>query len=444
MFLFLLFVIFYESLRVCINPHSWGKQLVSPLYELKRKIKKRNKTEFYPKSSFIEELFVVIDILEEKVETQPDSLPITVIDPDDQPMWSSTRTVAPTPSSAIIQYPFPNNFHIKGTHMQMIRENQFDGRIRSDPHRHIANFLEINNLFHYGENQEEVVKLKTFPSSLSGEAKIWLNELNEGTITTWEEMREAFVSRYFSPAKFKRLLNDIHNFQQLDHETLIDAWLRMKDMLRTCHGHGLTKGAIIQTFYHGLDDPIQGILDTGGIFLYNTPNEAFKFLEDKVQLKFDFSKNSLIVPKQKTVVFASGININSNHAILMEKLETLATKINFEFMKIRGELKKLWDARRDDEDDNASEYHTDDDMLMIKPNEARYHNGYHNQKLKNSYSYSSQNPNHNHPHFWPQNETPLSSQYFGQNKETKTSPKEMMREWMEANESMKNQVVELE
>lgn len=105
MFLFLLFVIFYESLRVCINPHSWGKQLVSPLYELKRKIKKRTRkpdkkpilplkiesTKPYPKPPFIEELFVVIDIFEEKVETQPDSPTLTVIDPDDQPMWSSTR-----------------------------------------------------------------------------------------------------------------------------------------------------------------------------------------------------------------------------------------------------------------------------------------------------------------------------------------------------------------
>ena len=76
----------------------------------------------------------------------------------------------------------------------MIRENQFDGRIRSNPHQHIVDFLEISILFQYGENQEEVVKLRTFPFSLSGEAKIWLNELNEGTITTWEKIREAFVN----------------------------------------------------------------------------------------------------------------------------------------------------------------------------------------------------------------------------------------------------------
>nr|GEV62259.1 hypothetical protein [Tanacetum cinerariifolium] len=52
-------------------------------------------------------------MFEEKVKTPPDSPPIIIIDTDDQPMWSSTRTVAPTPSSAIIQLSLPNNFHIK-------------------------------------------------------------------------------------------------------------------------------------------------------------------------------------------------------------------------------------------------------------------------------------------------------------------------------------------
>ncbi|GJR55396.1 hypothetical protein Tco_1405917 [Tanacetum coccineum] len=102
---------------------------------------------------------------------------------------ATTRTVAPTPSSVIVQIPIPNNFFIKGTHMQMIRDNQFDGRIRSDPYRHIADFLEINNLFQYGKNQEEAVKLRTFPFLLSGEANTWLNELDEGIITSWNEMR---------------------------------------------------------------------------------------------------------------------------------------------------------------------------------------------------------------------------------------------------------------
>ncbi|GJX70488.1 reverse transcriptase domain-containing protein [Tanacetum coccineum] len=190
--------------------------------------------------------------------------------------------------------------------MQMIWDNQFDGRIRSDPHRHVADFLKITNLFQYGENQEEVVMLRTFPFSLCEEAKTWLNELNERTITSWNKLREAFISRYFSPAKLKRLLNDIHSFHQLDNETLVEAWIRLKEMLRICYGHGLTKGTIVHIFYHGLDGPTQVILDAGGIFLHNTPNEAFKILEDK-------------------------------------KFEDLVTKINSEFLIIRKELKEMRD-----------------------------------------------------------------------------------------------------
>nr|GEV42777.1 transposase (putative), gypsy type [Tanacetum cinerariifolium] len=43
-------------------------------------------------------------------------------------------------------------------------------------------------------------------------------------------------------ALFDRLLREIRYFSQHDNETLTDAWLRMKEMLRNCHGHNLTKG----------------------------------------------------------------------------------------------------------------------------------------------------------------------------------------------------------
>nr|GEU78254.1 reverse transcriptase domain-containing protein [Tanacetum cinerariifolium] len=170
-------------------------------------------------------------------------------------------------------------------------------------------------------------------------------------------------------------------------------------MLQTCYGHSLTKGTITKIFYCGLDVPTQGILDAGRIFLCNTLSEAFKILEDKVLLKIDFSKDSHIQPYLKTIVSAGRSNINSDHAILVEKFKALATKINFEFLKIRKELKEMQDGRRDNQ---ASQVYMSDDMPPIMP----------------------------HP-----------SRYF---KKPDTSMKEMMREWMtrqtEANERMKNQV----
>ncbi|GJW93245.1 hypothetical protein Tco_0172917 [Tanacetum coccineum] len=144
-------------------------------------------------------------------------------------------------------------------------------------------------------------------------------------------------------------------------------------MLRPCYGHGLTIGMIIHIFYHGLDDPTQGILDAGGIFLYNTPNEAFKILEDKVLLKLYFSKDSQN-PKPKTVVPTGGNNINSNHVILMEKFKALASKIDFEFLILRNELNEMRDGHRDN---YASQIYMKDDTLICEPHEANYIQGYH-------------------------------------------------------------------
>ncbi|GJT86882.1 hypothetical protein Tco_0640582 [Tanacetum coccineum] len=77
-----------------------------------------------------------------------------------------------------------------------------------------------------------------------------------------------------------------------------------------------------------LHDPTQGILDAGGIFLYNTPNEAFKILDDKVLFKLDFTDDSQNNHEPKFVVSGGGSNIDPDHAILMEKFEVIVTKID--------------------------------------------------------------------------------------------------------------------
>ncbi|GJY70123.1 hypothetical protein Tco_0473105 [Tanacetum coccineum] len=47
---------------------------------------------------------------------------------------------------------------------------------------------ETVNKFAIKDTDNEVVCLMMFPLSLTGEAKTWLDELNEGTIETWDEL----------------------------------------------------------------------------------------------------------------------------------------------------------------------------------------------------------------------------------------------------------------
>ncbi|GKC36859.1 reverse transcriptase domain-containing protein [Tanacetum coccineum] len=231
--------------------------------------------------SFVNKVFV-LNISKEDVESQPNSPPQELInlDPDDQPIWESAKNVAPTPISAIVRPGVDDNFVINSTHLKMIRGNIFDGYLRTNPHDHVREFLAICDMFKYGETQSEVVKLLIFPLSLCDKAKIWFNKLNEESITSWEKMRRAFINKFFPPSLFNRLCLEIRR-------------------------------AIIQIFYHGLNEPTQGILDetARGIFLYKSPNQAFQFLEDKVLFKLDWSTKSQNKHHQKSVAFADGDKI---------------------------------------------------------------------------------------------------------------------------------------
>ncbi|GJY74819.1 hypothetical protein Tco_0479250 [Tanacetum coccineum] len=103
---------------------------------------------------------------------------------DDEPMWAADHVVALTPGSAITIPETVNKFAIKGNHLTLVKGNQIDGRTKTDHHKHIHEFLGIYDMFKHRDTENEAVRLMMFPLSLTGEAKTWLDELNEGTIKT--------------------------------------------------------------------------------------------------------------------------------------------------------------------------------------------------------------------------------------------------------------------
>ncbi|GJV43238.1 reverse transcriptase domain-containing protein [Tanacetum coccineum] len=88
---------------------------------------------------------------------------------DDEPMWAADRVVAPTPDSAITIPETANEFAIKGNHLTLVKGNQFDGRTKTNPHKHIHEFLGICDMFKYRDTKNEAVRLMMFPLSLTGE-----------------------------------------------------------------------------------------------------------------------------------------------------------------------------------------------------------------------------------------------------------------------------------
>ncbi|GKD96399.1 reverse transcriptase domain-containing protein, partial [Tanacetum coccineum] len=162
-------------------------------------------------------------------------------------------------------------------------------------------------------------------------------------------------------ALFDRLLKEIRAFSQHENESLTNAWLRMKEMLRNCHDHNLSKGNIIKIFYHGLNEITQEVLNAAasGIFLYKTPNQAYQLLEDKVLLKLDWAKNQKTKSSlKKTIAFAAEGSSNSDNDKIMARMDAMTMKMDAQYKDFQSRSKQ------------PNPDHNDDDIPMSRAEEA--------------------------------------------------------------------------
>jgi len=124
-----------------------------------------------------------------------------------------------TPSTeephTIIVYPTVegNNFEIKLSLIYLVQQNQFSGSPTEDPNFHISTFLRLSGTL---KANQEAVNLHLFPFSLRDKASAWFHSSQVGSITSWDQMRQAFFSRFFPPSKTAQLMDQITGFAQKD------------------------------------------------------------------------------------------------------------------------------------------------------------------------------------------------------------------------------------
>ncbi|GJW30416.1 probable xyloglucan endotransglucosylase/hydrolase protein 28 [Tanacetum coccineum] len=227
--------------------------------------------------------FVVINIPGEDVEPKQ-----IILDPDDQPMWENAKIVALTPNSAIVQPNVDDNFVINSTHLKMILENKFDGYLQVDPHDHICEFLAICDMFKYE------------------------------SITSWEQMRRAFINRFFPPSLFNHLLLEIRNFSQLvnnDVKNDLEDFKRRIRSMRTVHWKLFARD----------DGKTTGVL----------PNKESKTVNQEPQSKTDFEKSiTKFLDGQRVTNMFFKNNVNDMILKMKQNEKNFQTKIKNMEIKI--------------------------------------------------------------------------------------------------------------
>ena len=93
-----------------------------------------------------------------------------------------------------------NNFELKPALITMVQQNRFTRHLSEDLNEHLGIFLRMTNTVKLNRVNPDVIKLQLFPFSLRDIAVSWFESLPYISMSNWEEMVEAYLSRFFPHA----------------------------------------------------------------------------------------------------------------------------------------------------------------------------------------------------------------------------------------------------
>ena len=113
-----------------------------------------------------------------------------------------------TPNDQFISSPITNpeikadSFEVSPRLLNLIAKEQFGGSASEDASLHLHVFCEICDMQKFKNVENNIVKLKLFPFSLRGKAKEWILSLPNASINSWDDLKEAYIKKYYPPVNF--------------------------------------------------------------------------------------------------------------------------------------------------------------------------------------------------------------------------------------------------
>ena len=90
-----------------------------------------------------------------------------------------------------------NNFELKPALITMVQQHQYTRHPSEDPNEHMGRFMRMANTMNLNGVRPEFIKLQLFPFSLRDVVATWFESLPYGSVNNWEELVEAYMSRFF-------------------------------------------------------------------------------------------------------------------------------------------------------------------------------------------------------------------------------------------------------
>nr|GMD12751.1 uncharacterized protein LOC109169442 [Ipomoea batatas] len=181
--------------------------------------------------------------------------------------------------SCIVLTDAARNYELKTVHYNQLPS--FHGSASEDALTFIRDFYRIVQHFPLNDLTEDALRMRCFPYTLKDAAKTWFMSLTPGSIRTWPEVYNKFIVKFYSHAKTAELRRKIATFSQAEGEPFHEAWERFNMLLIQCPHHGYPLELQNQTFYDGLTQTSQSMVDNaaGGAMGEKTTEETLALYE---------------------------------------------------------------------------------------------------------------------------------------------------------------------
>nr|GLL16631.1 uncharacterized protein LOC109169442 [Ipomoea trifida] len=161
--------------------------------------------------------------------------------------------------SCIVLTDAARNYELKTVHYNQLPS--FHGSASENALTFIRDFYGIVQHFPLNDLTEDALRMRCFPYTLKDAAKTWFMSLTPGSLRTWPEVYNKFIGKLYSHAKTAELRRKIVTSSQAEGEPFHEAWERFKMLLILCPHHGYPLERQNQTFYDGLTQTSQSMVD---------------------------------------------------------------------------------------------------------------------------------------------------------------------------------------
>nr|GLL27316.1 uncharacterized protein LOC109169442 [Ipomoea trifida] len=181
--------------------------------------------------------------------------------------------------SCIVLTDVVRNYELKTVHYNQLPS--FHGSASDDALTFIRDFYGIVQHFPLNDLTEDALRMRCFPYTLKDAAKTWFMTLTPRSLRTWSEVYNKFIGKFYSHAKTADLRSKIATFSQAEGEPFHEAWERFKMVLIQCPHYGYPLELQNQTFYDGLTQTSQSMVDNaaGGAMGEKTAEETLTLYE---------------------------------------------------------------------------------------------------------------------------------------------------------------------